>query len=1257
MGSRLEANSTAVRKRIENHNFEDEGGEEYEPSKFGGFPEYFRRKKIKLQNLDAQIRSESTDKPQIFQGIVAHVNGYTQPSLNDLHVLIITHGGGFIQYLDGKTQATHIIASNLTPKKVEEFRKYRIVKPAWIVDSVNAAKVLPWENYRVVDEGTKQKVLKFDEGNITSQVNRKPVGYRDQTAASWYTRQLAEEQESQTNHAPDDSIDTYDFPSSPVLSEDGSQDYKPAHADTTNASSPIRRGEPHNTTDSQRSQPTLSSSYDRNTTAAASGPTGVNDNTTAKILDKDVQLPDTAQDPEDAIEPKTGIEARGNVSMATSFETPLKRKTSEQSLQPDKRAKLTAEDHNRELLADPRIRQSSVVNPDFLDQYYRESRLHHLSTWKAELKAQMQALAAAKTVSQKANQKRPPSARRYILHVDFDSFFVAVSLKKYPQYQDKPAVVAHGAGSGSEIASCNYAARQYGVKNGMWMKRAQEMYDDLKVLPYDFPEYEAASRLFYEALISSGGLIQSVSIDEALVDVSVQCHAAGGTDGTGVREGSIWREQAKADEMAQALRDQVKRESGCAVSVGIGGNILLAKVALRKAKPAGQFQIKPEGVLDFLGDLEVQSLPGVAYSIGGKLEEIGVKLVKDIRDLNRERLTSVLGPKTGEKIWNYSRGIDRTEVGDQVVRKSVSAEVNWGVRFETPEQVDEFMASLSGELSRRLLKEGVKGRNLTMKVMRRSKDAPLDPPKHLGHGKCDIFNKSITLGILTNDKDVINKEFMSILRGFGFSPGELRGLGIQMTKLEPIKADAAGIQDGSQRRLQFNTAPARPRKPDTPEVPPPLTPKDTSATNEPAASAGKKAAPVQEPAKPSSQFKIIANEPEQMAQPPLADDIQDDPETSRRPKQQHIGGVPQTDSPSRKPLNISGTQFIMPTQVDPKVLAELPAEVRAKLQKHVPQPRKQPGVNATKKGQPESPGRPAFAFTALPNESQIDPAILDALPEDVRNEILSQYQKSPSKPGPHRGQAILPQSPRKNRTVKNNVPTRGKSRGRPRGGSLLARLKGAASRDNSTLTQANFVAAYRDHDGESGAGDIAADFLEALPEDVRAEVVENHKREQLKRKAGIEISRRRRNLYSRREVKRDPRDYMNGERIIRLESRRSKATFTQQKLTELHDLREAISSWHEEFLEDGPYEEDAEALCKFLKSVVADEGNMRKAVEVVKWLDHVVASAFADLIPSMEADQLYPTTGSGWRKTVEEVKLAVNEAIRSRGLGVPDYET
>jgi DNA repair protein REV1 len=34
--------------------------------------------------------------------------------------------------------------------------------------------------------------------------------------------------------------------------------------------------------------------------------------------------------------------------------------------------------------------------------------------------------------------------------------------------------------------------------------------------------------------------------------------------------------------------------------------------------------------------------------------------------------------------------------------------------------------------------------------MRRSPGAPLDPPKQLGHGKCDTYNKGIQLDVATN---------------------------------------------------------------------------------------------------------------------------------------------------------------------------------------------------------------------------------------------------------------------------------------------------------------------------------------------------------------------------------------------------------------------------------------------------------------------------------------------------------------------------
>ena len=48
--------------------------------------------------------------------------------------------------------------------------------------------------------------------------------------------------------------------------------------------------------------------------------------------------------------------------------------------------------------------------------------------------------------------------------------------------------------SHSEISSCNYPAREKGVKNGMFLGNAMKLCPGLVVLPYDFQAYDKVSR-------------------------------------------------------------------------------------------------------------------------------------------------------------------------------------------------------------------------------------------------------------------------------------------------------------------------------------------------------------------------------------------------------------------------------------------------------------------------------------------------------------------------------------------------------------------------------------------------------------------------------------------------------------------------------------------------------------------------------------------------------------------------------------------
>ena len=1254
MGSRLESRSAEVKKAIEKHKFENEEGEEYEPSRFGGFNDYFRRKKIKLQNLDAELRSSAAGNPSIFRNVVVHVNGYTQPSLNDLHKLVVTHGGGFVQYLDGKTMVTHIVASNLTPKKRVEFAKYRIVKPAWVVDSVSATKLLPWDNYRLLDEGAGQRVLSIQHGGVSSQMRSKTDGYKDQTESSWYTNQIQAIANDIDSIAPDSSKPgdrqslgsgeatlpqqiRYDICDQPHIKaeEDCSEsvrelDQYPTKIDDFHEG--CLQGGPRNAKENHAVSPinvpsngyhTRSESLAHEQIELPSSPKGEpgrkisqaqlygyrpssEHNASDQGVKGDQEIGDEDRDGEEDLsyDPAMVFASNNSELDFVPNEPRYKDMSPAQPMDsPERTLNMTSEEHNALLLSDPKVWKSTVVNPGFLKQYYEESRLHHLSTWKAALKSQLQKLAAEKTSSQRSREKRVPGARRYILHVDFDSFFAAVSLRKYPQYIEEAVVVAHGNGSGAEIASCNYPARKYGIKNGMWMKHAQKMCPNLRVLPYDFKAYEDASRKFYDAIIGTGGVVQSVSVDEALVDISDQANGAGGHDGKGIREGNIWREQTKADETAQNLRTEIRESTGCEVSVGIGGNILLAKIALRKAKPAGQHQIKPEAILNTIGDLTLQELPGVAWSIGGKLEEIGVKYVRDVRQLSKERMMTVLGPKTGEKIWDYSRGIDRTDVGEQVIRKSVSAEVNWGIRFVTQVQVDEFVYCLSEELHNRLLNEGVKGRQLTMKIMRRSPDAPLDPPKHLGHGKCDTFNKSSVLGVATNETSTIGREALSLLKGYGFSPGELRGLGIQMQKLEPIKMGAQMPLDNSQKKLQFRTA--------------------------------------------ATKSTIREISPDDI-QSPKKDVVQ---ASSLRLKMLESGS--NTRGGPSVPLNTLGTQFLLPSQVDQDVLKEIPMDIRNKLCANVQIEQSEAGrveqfSGALRGEEMEKPSdgtqnifrthSPSSQAGTLSSQTQIDQEALQALPQEVRDEVLASYSKSRKV----RDQAVLPQSPRKDRTIKlpRKLTTPTKRRGRPLGGGGLR----AVASSHSTLTQSNFVAnqkaaatkcAVDANSSELQTGEISTEFLSALPEDIRNEVMAQARRDRLQQKSGLDLAAKRK-----RQV--PGKNLPTGQRTLSLAPRPPKPSFTGRKLTSVPELRETMTLWYDEFKTDGPFDEDVVALKEYLRRVVVEEGNMDKAVSVVKWLKWAIAEN--DERPS-----------NVWAPAAKQMEEAVQEGLQARGLGPVEF--
>lgn len=113
------------------------------------------------------------------------------------------------------------------------------------------------------------------------------------------------------------------------------------------------------------------------------------------------------------------------------------------------------------------------------------------------------------------------------------------------------------------------------------------------------------------------------------------------------------------------------------VSIGISHNILLARLATRRAKPADSYHLIPEEISTFIAPLTITDLHGFGSSIKQKAQEkLGSITLGKLAGKSKAMLCEALGKGSGEVLYNAIRGIDEKKLESDKPRKSVSCEIN-----------------------------------------------------------------------------------------------------------------------------------------------------------------------------------------------------------------------------------------------------------------------------------------------------------------------------------------------------------------------------------------------------------------------------------------------------------------------------------------------------------------------------------------------------------------------------------------------------
>ncbi|KAL3515331.1 hypothetical protein ACH5RR_022233 [Cinchona calisaya] len=439
---------------------------------------------------------------------------------------------------------------------------------------------------------------------------------------------------------------------------------------------------------------------------------------------------------------------------------------------------------------------STLSDANFVENYFKFSRLHFIGTWRNRYRKRFPSVANGFRDMNPSCTASATSQKTTIIHVDMDCFFVSVVIRNRPDLKDQPVAVCHSDNSRgtAEISSANYPARDHGVKAGMFVRDAKALCPQLVIFPYNFDAYEEVADQFYDILHKHCNKVQAVSCDEAFIDV---------TD-LGVEDPELF---------ATAIRNEIWDTTGCTASAGISGNMLMARVATRIAKPDGICYIPSERVDDYLCELPVKALPGIGHVLEEKLKKKQIKTCGQLRMIAKEYLQKHFGAKTGDMLWNFSRGIDNRLVGVYQESKSIGADVNWGVRFNDLNDTKDFLLKLCKEVSLRLQGYGVQGRTITLKIKKRRSDAG-EPVKYMGCGECENLSRSVTLPMATDDAEVLLRITAKLFGYFHIDARDIRGMGLQASKLE--SADRPGHEKYSIRSWLVSSA----RKTSTGKGPP-----------------------------------------------------------------------------------------------------------------------------------------------------------------------------------------------------------------------------------------------------------------------------------------------------------------------------------------------------------------------------------------------------------------------------------------------------
>jgi nucleotidyltransferase/DNA polymerase involved in DNA repair len=227
-----------------------------------------------------------------------------------------------------------------------------------------------------------------------------------------------------------------------------------------------------------------------------------------------------------------------------------------------------------------------------------------------------------------------------------------------------------------------------------------------------------------------------------------------------------------AVELASVIRVRALALHGVDCAIGAGPGPMLARMALKDARPGVTCAVPEDTAVDFLAGRPVAALPGVGAATARILCEYGLDTLGRVATAPLSTLQRLVGAKAGRDLREKANGVDRGRVVPNGVSRSLATERPFTRDELSPDRHRRALLSAAEELGSRLRALDKVCRTLTLTVRYADRSAT---------------TRTRTLGEPTAHSAALTRAAYGMYEALGLQRARVRSMSLRAEGLDPAE--------------------------------------------------------------------------------------------------------------------------------------------------------------------------------------------------------------------------------------------------------------------------------------------------------------------------------------------------------------------------------------------------------------------------------------------------------------------------------------